>query len=91
MGEKHQHRQRQKRWYAYVYGNPLDPENYQTSTIYANCFSGSAICAIYSEGFDDQPFEFSNKMKTNIANALVSGNPQPPTGNPYTVILKDHR
>jgi hypothetical protein len=84
MGDKNKH----KKWYVYLYGNPLSPENYQVINVAPRCGNGRNICAVYADGYEDQPFEFSNKLKAHIANAIATGAAQPIGGNPYVVVLK---
>jgi hypothetical protein len=84
MDNKHKNRH----WYAYVHGNPLIPESYQLTTIRPWCTNGKTLCAIYAIGYDEQPEEFSPKMKMAIANALVSGMPQPIGSEELLVLMK---
>jgi len=84
MGDKYKHKQ----WYVYIYGNPLSPESYQLVSVRPTCANGRNICAIYADGYEDQPFEFTNKLKMHIANAIATGSAQPLGGNPYVVLLK---
>ncbi|SEB22389.1 hypothetical protein [Pedobacter hartonius] len=78
-----------RHWYAYVDGNPLNPENYQLTTITPWCTNGKNLCAIYTIGYDEQPEEFSPKMKMVIANALVTGVPQPIGSEVLLVLMKN--
>jgi hypothetical protein len=84
MGDKHKHKQ----WYVYIYGNPLNPESYQLVTVTPRCVNGKNICAIYADGYEGQPFDFSNKLITHIANAIATGLPQPAGADPKIVVLK---
>jgi hypothetical protein len=85
MGDK----SRYKHWYVYLYGHPFNPENYQLVHTKPWCSNGRNLCAIYADGYEDQPFEFSNKLKTQIANALALGTSQPSDANSPVVLLKN--
>jgi hypothetical protein len=58
-----------KRWYAYVHGNPLSPKSYFLINIEPGFNKGTQIAAIFAKGYAEYPDEFSPKMKTHIANA----------------------
>ena len=84
MADKLKHR----KWYAFLGGNPLIPENYQITTKRPQCSSGKNICAIYARGYDEQPEEFSTEMRIHIANALVTGASQPMGSSTPEVVLR---
>jgi hypothetical protein len=84
MGDK----SRYKHWYVYLYGHPLNPESYQLVTVKPRCSNGTNLCAIYADGYEDQPFEFSNKLKMHIANAIALGEAQPYDSEWPVVLLR---
>lgn len=65
-------------WYAYIYGDPLDAQNYAKLTIQHGCLCGDRICAIYSYGIGIQPVSpLSLNIQNYISNALITGQLQP--------------
>lgn len=85
MGDKSRH----KHWYVYLYGHPLSPKSYQMIRSTPGCINGRNLCAIYADGYEDQPFEFTNKLKMQIAAALSMGTSQPPDPETAVVLLKN--
>ena len=77
-----------RRWYSYTKGNPLNPKSYAIATVLPGCSTGTEICAIYAKGYAAYPDEFSERLKVNIANALISGVPQPADSDYKYVVLK---
>lgn len=84
MGDK----SRYKHWYVYLYGHPLNPKSYQLVKDKPRCWNGRNICAIYADGYEDEPFEFSEKLKRHIATAIALGTPQPTDSITPVVLLK---
>lgn len=76
-------------WYVYITGNPLLPESYYWVDATPLCSSGKSICAIYTRGKYEQPELFTQELKMHIANALVSGQPQPTGAESPVVLLKN--
>jgi len=85
MGDK----SRYKHWYVYLHGHPFNTESYQLVNLKPRCSNGKNLCAIYADGYEDQPFEFSNKLKMHIANALAIGEAQPADSESHIVLLRN--
>lgn len=79
---------KQKRWYAFLGGDPLATESYQAITLNPLCSSGRNLCAIYVYGYEDQPERLSPEMKVHIANALATAAPQPQFPNIPVVVMR---
>ncbi len=77
-----------KYWYAHIHGNPFDASSYFRLSIQPEFNIGNHIAAVYAKGNEHRPDDFSNKLKTLIADALASGVSQPHPSEPTIVIMK---
>ncbi|WP_152620405.1 hypothetical protein [Pedobacter lusitanus] len=76
-----------RQWYAFTHGDPLIAENYFRTNVQPAFEIGERICAVYTKDNGIHPRGFTNEMKSIIADALVTGIPQPTNAVPL-VLLK---
>jgi len=79
---------KKKRWYAYIHGNPLSSESYFMITVQPGFGTGTQIASVFAKGYAEYPEEFSPEIKIHIANALATGVSQPAGSEKTLVLLK---
>lgn len=77
-----------KKWFAYVWGNPMLVTSYFETSVKPEFSVGKNVAAIYARGDGDRPDELSMKFKKHISDALASGVSQPSLPAETLVFMK---